>query len=208
MSVRGLIAGGMSPPAIAAATGGTEDEGVGGGGGSDWAPSAVEDTTTVEDELAEADDETEDEPPDPARVGLGGGTEDDDGGSGAVGPSLSDTILVALVAAELPMPPVPAPRPDASLLDALRMPKCDETLIPDEDEDRALIDEEGLRGLGTSLPLPHGLPLDSDRLLLFRLYCSTWDVEVRIILSDRRGISGAICWSAVDAKLTTDCEKL
>lgn len=198
----------MSPPAIAAATGGTEDEGVGGGGGSDWAPSAVEDTTTVEDELAEADDETEDEPPDPARVGLGGGTEDDDGGSGAVGPSLSDTILVALVAAELPMPPVPAPRPDASLLDALRMPKCDETLIPDEDEDRALIDEEGLRGLGTSLPLPHGLPLDSDRLLLFRLYCSTWDVEVRIILSDRRGISGAICWSAVDAKLTTDCEKL
>lgn len=198
----------MSPPAIAAATGGTEDEGVGGGGGSDWAPSAVEDTTTVEDELAEADDETEDEPPDPARVGLGGGTEDDDGGSGAVGPSLSDTILVALVAAELPMPPAPAPRPDASLLDALRMPKCDETLIPDEDEDRALIDEEGLRGLGTSLPLPHGLPLDSDRLLLFRLYCSTWDVEVRIILSDRRGISGAICWSAVDAKLTTDCEKL
>lgn len=198
----------MSPPAIAAATGGTEDEGVGGGGGSDWAPSAVEDTTTVEDELAEADDETEDEPPDPARVGLGGGTEDDDGGSGAVGPSLSDTILVAFVAAELPMPPVPAPRPDASLLDALRMPKCDETLIPDEDEDRALIDEEGLRGLGTSLPLPHGLPLDSDRLLLFRLYCSTWDVEVRIILSDRRGISGAICWSAVDAKLTTDCEKL
>lgn len=198
----------MSPPAITAATGGTEDEGVGGGGGSDWAPSAVEDTTTVEDELAEADDETEDEPPDPARVGLGGGTEDDDGGSGAVGPSLSDTILVALVAAELPMPPAPAPRPDASLLDALRMPKCDETLIPDEDEDRALIDEEGLRGLGTSLPLPHGLPLDSDRLLLFRLYCSTWDVEVRIILSDRRGISGAICWSAVDAKLTTDCEKL
>lgn len=208
MSVRGLIAGGMSPPAIAAATGGTEDEGVGGGGGSDWAPSAVEDTTTVEDELAEADDETEDEPPDPARVGLGGGTEDDDGGSGAVGPSLSDTILVAFVAAELPMPPAPAPRPDASLLDALRMPKYDETLIPDEDEDRALIDEEGLRGLGTSLPLPHGLPLDSDRLLLFRLYCSTWDVEVRIILSDRRGISGAICWSAVDAKLTTDCEKL
>lgn len=198
----------MSPPPIAAATGGTEDEGVGGGGGSDWAPSAVEDTTTVEDELAEADDETEDEPPDPARVGLGCGTEDDDGGSGAVGPSLSDTILVAFVAAELPMPPAPAPRPDASLLDALRMPKCDETLIPDEDEDRALIDEEGLRGLGTSLPLPHGLPLDSDRLLLFRLYCSTWDVEVRIILSDRRGISGAICWSAVDAKLTTDCEKL
>lgn len=139
MSVRGLIAGGMSPPAAApAATGGTEDEGVGGGGGSDWAPSAVEDTT-VEDELAEADDETEDEP-DPARIGLGG--TDDDGGSGAVGPSLSDTILAAFVAAELPMPPG-APRPDASLLDALRMPKYDETLMPDEDEDRALIDEEG-----------------------------------------------------------------
>lgn len=56
--------------------------------------------------------------------------------------------------------------------------------------------------------LPHGLPLDSDRLLLFRLYCTLDDSdELKIILSDRRGISGAICWSAVDAKLTTDCEK-
>lgn len=53
-------------------------------------------------------------------------------------------------------------------------------------------------------PLPHGFPLDSDRLLLFRLY-GAW---VRIILSDRRGISGAICWSEADARLTTDCEKL
>lgn len=138
MSVRGLIAGGMSPPPDAAA-GPVDAEGVGGGGGSDGgstaAPCAAEDTT-VDDELTEADDETEDEP-DPARFGLGG----THGGSGAVGPSLSDTILVALVAAELPMPPTP--RPDASLLDALRMPKYDETLIPDEDEDRALIDEEG-----------------------------------------------------------------
>lgn len=65
-----------------------------------------------------------------------------DGGSGAAGPSLSETILVAFVAAELPMPP-PAPKPDASLLDALIMPKYDETLIPDEDEDRALIDVDG-----------------------------------------------------------------
>lgn len=140
MSVRGLIAGGMSPPATAAAAPacGTVDEDVGSGGGNDWTPNAVEDTT-VEDKLTEADDETEDEP-EPARVGLGG--TDDDGGSGAVGPSLSDTILVAFVAAELPMPPA-APRPDASLLDALRMPKYDVTLMPDDDEDRALIDEEG-----------------------------------------------------------------
>lgn len=91
------------------------------------APYAVEDTTTVDDELAEADDETEDELPDPVGLLLllEGGT-DDKGGSGAVGPSLSDTILVAFVAAELlamPPPPPPAPRPDASLLDALRMPK-------------------------------------------------------------------------------------
>lgn len=53
--------------------------------------------------------------------------------------------------------------------------------------------------------LPHGLALlDSDKLLLFRLY-GAW---VRIILSDRRGISGAICWSAVEVRFTTDCEKL
>lgn len=146
MSVRGLIAGGMSPTPGAA----DADEGVGGGGGRlDCAPApyAVEDTTTVDDELAEADDETEDELPDPVGLLLlllleGGTADDDKGGSGAVGPSLSDTILVAFVAAELPpMPPPPAPRPDASLLDALRMPKYEETLIPDEDEDSALIDE-------------------------------------------------------------------
>lgn len=135
MSVRGLIAGGMSPTPDATAA----VEGVGGGGGSDCTPGpcAVEDTT-VDDELAEVDDETEDEP-DPVGVWVGG--TDDDGGRGAVGPSLSDTILVAFVAAELPPMPPPAPNPDASLLDALRILKYDETLIPDEEEDRALIDE-------------------------------------------------------------------
>lgn len=109
----------MSPTPDAA------DEGVGGGGGRlDCvpAPYAVEDTTTVDDELAEADDETEDELPDPVGLLLlllEGGT-DDKGGSGAVGPSLSDTILVAFVAAELlamPPPPPPAPRPDAERIE-------------------------------------------------------------------------------------------
>lgn len=81
-----------------------------------------------------------------------------------------------------------------SLFDALMPPKKEETLMPDDDDESALIEDDGYRGLGTSLLPPPGLLLHSDRLLLFRLYCCIWDdsEEVRIILSERRGISGAI----------------
>lgn len=62
------------------------------------------------------------------------------GGSGTAGPSLSETILAAFVAAELRLPP---PRPDASLFDALMMPKNEETLMPDDDDESALIEDDG-----------------------------------------------------------------
>lgn len=99
MSVRGLIAGGMSAP----------DAGAGGGSGGaetveEDAPTAV----TIEDELADGEDI--DALGEMAAAALGGC--DDDGGGGTAGPSLSDTILAALVAAELlklRLPPPPTP---------------------------------------------------------------------------------------------------
>lgn len=99
MSVRGLIAGGMSAPVAEAGAGG-------GGGGAetvvplqDVAPTAV----TVDDELADGEDI--DAPPgEMAAAAFDGGCDDDDddgGGGGTAGLSLSDRILAALVAAEL-----------------------------------------------------------------------------------------------------------
>lgn len=95
-------------------------------------PTAV----TAEDVLADGEDI--DPPPGEMAVAAfawGGG-----GGGGPVGPSLSETILAAFVAAELLRLP---PRPDASLFDALIMPKNEETLMPDDDDDSALIEEDG-----------------------------------------------------------------
>lgn len=178
LSVRGLIAGGISAlaEAVAAAV------------GFGAAPTLKATEAGMVDAVL-TDDIDEDE-----EATLDGCN----GGGKAASPSLSDTILAALVAAELLKLRPPVPRLDASLFDALRIPKNDEPLTADDDDDSVLIEDDGYRGLGASLPvpptLPMGLPLDSERLLLFRLYC-TWDdsEEVSIILSDRRGISGAIC---------------
>lgn len=111
MSVRGLIAGGMSAP----------EDGAGSGGGSAEtvvplqaaAPTAV----TVEDELADGEDI--DALGELAAATLGGcDDDDDDGGGGTTGPSLSDTILAALVAAELlKLRLHPPPRPDAERIE-------------------------------------------------------------------------------------------
>lgn len=99
LSVRGLIAGGMSTPD--------------GAGGAETMDPLQEDTptaVTVEDELADGEDI--DALGDMAAAAFSGC---DNGGRGATGPSLTDIILAALVAAELRLPP--PPRPDAERIE-------------------------------------------------------------------------------------------